>query len=193
MNSRVSKLISDDKLAKHARDNDYLKELTPREKAIRQTVREPIHFLVKQGHLSTDHERAAQSITLAHRQIVAGIGIKTASMEGRVDMSRGGQQEDEAQRTIDLQKTYSLWWDAVNKLRNGPKKREVCLDIINMGKNLAEINRLYHIDHRTLKGWLKEVLNLFNHTALEVKIGVIPAAQRALNYHQTRMLEGLGL
>jgi len=62
MSINVQKLNADDKLSKHARDNDYLRELSPRQKQKRQSLREPISFLVKQGHLNTDHERRHSSI-----------------------------------------------------------------------------------------------------------------------------------
>ena len=159
----VKALIADDKLSKHARDNNYIREQKPQEKANRRSLRDPIKFLVDHNHINTDHERAARNISIANLQIVGGVDIKTASLEGRVDGSRGNNQVEEAQRTIDLHKAYSLWWE-----KTTAKKRSITLDIVNHGVNLAGIKRKHGVDHRTSKKWLKECLNLFMKCQMEI-------------------------
>lgn len=168
---RVARLILDDTASDKARSFGYLIAEKDHVKANRRVIRDPIAFLVAEGHLTKEEQKAAMSMALAHRQIIAGIDIRVSSFEPRIDQTSGNFNEDEAQRTIDLHKTYSRWWDEMKLIRRGWMKRKVVLEIVTMGVPLSQIKRAHNVDHRTAKGWLREALNLFNEIELRIKKG----------------------
>jgi hypothetical protein len=67
--------------------------------------------LLASGAIDKDQLAAADQIVQAYRSIVAGVAVRTASLETRIDGSRHGRAEEEAIGRVHADLAYD-WWRA---------------------------------------------------------------------------------
>lgn len=121
--------------------------------------------LHQSGAITADHLASAEKIGEAVAMLAAGIGMKTCSLEARVDVTRMGDGTFyEALGRVRLEVTYSRWRDRVAQL--GPIGASLDMIVSDVGFTVAA--RRYRMHNRRAKKLLIDALDLWPATIVAV-------------------------
>ncbi|WP_234415629.1 hypothetical protein [Sphingobium yanoikuyae] len=110
--------------------------------------------LHRNGTIDKDQLEWAAQIANVYRSLEADVGIKVASLEARVDQSRGGGRAAEGVLRVRMHLAYSYWRDML------PMPKQLVLDMIvgdAIGYSVAAGR--YRVHKRKAKRFLIEALN----------------------------------
>lgn len=131
------------------------------------------------GYLSDDELAWSQEIAAAVERIMADAGVRTASLETRVDTSRHGDAFHEALFSVWMEMAYSRW-----RAQMGPAVAKMVLDIIVRDVGLARAAALHGMHPRRARRLLTEALarwaQLFREVRKEVDAADLVAAHAGL-------------
>lgn len=137
--------------------------------------------LYHSGAISAEQLASAEKIAAAVAMIAAGVGMRTCSLEARVDMTRMGDGTFyEALGRVRLEVAYTCWRDRVAQL--GPIG--AVLDMIVSDVGFTVVARRYRMHNRRAKKLLIAALDLWavsiDDAAREVNAATLAAAHAGL-------------
>ena len=116
----------------------------------------PLGLMYERGELSEDQNRAYREIGMVSEAIKRGVDVRSASIEARVDCSRGDRDSlVESLGRIRLEVAFTAWRDAL------PMPRQMILDVIETDRTLAAAGRCYRKDFRTVRKRVVAALDLW--------------------------------
>ncbi|MEA3390154.1 MAG: hypothetical protein U9R64_12895 [Pseudomonadota bacterium] len=135
--------------------------------------------LYASGHLSDDELAWSQEIAAAAERIMADAGVRTASLETRVDTSRHGDAFREALFNVWMEMAYSRW-----RAQLRPDVAAMALDIIVRDVGLTRAAAAHGMHARRARRLLSQALGhwarLFRDVRKEVSAADLVAAHAGL-------------